>query len=321
MAERLKYVLITPARNEEAFIGATIESVISQSHLPERWIIVSDGSTDRTDEIVRGYKSRFAWIELLRMPEHRDRQFASKVNSFNAGYALLEGCSYDVIGNVDADVTFPPDYFEFIMSKFALIPSLGVAGTPFQEQGYRSGEGAFANLDHVSGACQLFRRECFEQIGGYIPIKGGGIDWAAVTSARMRGWVTRTFKEKTFVHHRKMGTGSSGFLMSRFNHGRKDHYLGGHPLWELFRGVYQMSKKPYVIAGLYLLAGYFWSFLSRTESPLPAELIRFHRAEQMARLRGIFGRVLSRGKNANKNQMEGEGEYGKIFHREESVEG
>ena len=319
MSERLKFVLVTPARNEEAFIGATIESIVSQSHLPEEWVIVSDGSTDRTDEIVKGYQQKFEWIELLRMPDHRDRQFAAKVNCFNAGFRRLQGLRYDVIGNVDADVTFPPDYFEFMMSKFAENLSLGVAGSPFQEQGYRSYEGAFTNYDHVSGACQLFRRECFEQIGGYIPIKGGGIDWAAVTSARMRGWVTRTFQEKSFIHHRKMGTGNNGFLISRFNHGRKDHYLGGHPLWELFRDVYQMGKRPYLVAGLYLLAGYAWSFLIRTKSPLPKELIRFHRAEQMIRLSGIFKRVLGSKIERKQTKMEGEGEYGKVFHREQSA--
>jgi poly-beta-1,6-N-acetyl-D-glucosamine synthase len=116
--ERISYVLITPARNEEASIGDTIESVISQTVLPKKWVIVSDGSTDRTDAIVREHLSGNPWIDLIRMPEHRDRQFAAKVNSFNAGYAGLRGVDYDIIGNLDADISFEPDYFEFLLSKF-----------------------------------------------------------------------------------------------------------------------------------------------------------------------------------------------------------
>jgi len=102
----LRYALVTPARNEEAFIGATIESVIKQTQPPLRWVIVSDGSQDRTDEIVKSYLARYDWIELMRMPERRDRQFAAKANCFNAGYARLKDIAYDVVGNLDADITF-----------------------------------------------------------------------------------------------------------------------------------------------------------------------------------------------------------------------
>src|SRR5262249_49208180 len=159
-------VLVTPARNEEAFIEATIESVVSQTVLPRRWVIVSDGSTDRTDQIVATYAARHPWIAFVRRPEHADRHFAAKVRSFNAGYEALHGEAFDVVGNLDADITFEMDYFEFLLGRFALDPKLGVAGTPFVDRDatydYR-----FTNIEHVSGACQLFRRECFEGIGGY----------------------------------------------------------------------------------------------------------------------------------------------------------
>jgi len=109
------YVIITPARNEEAFIEKTIQSVISQTILPERWVIVSDGSTDRTDDIVKQYIEKNSWIELLRMPEHRDRTFAAKVHCFNAGYKRFKDTKYYVIGNLDADISFEGDYFEFLL--------------------------------------------------------------------------------------------------------------------------------------------------------------------------------------------------------------
>jgi len=185
--QRLKYVLITPARNEEAFLENTIRSVIAQNSRPLKWIIVSDGSTDRTDSIVESYVRQHDWIELLRMPEHRDRHFAAKAQCFNAGYECLKDLQFDLVGNLDADITFSPDYYEFLLTRFDQMPDLGVAGTPFvedfsQPEGH-SYAGESANLEHVSGACQMFRRACFEAIGGYVPIKRGGIDWMAVTTA------------------------------------------------------------------------------------------------------------------------------------------
>jgi hypothetical protein len=131
----------------------------------------------------------------------------------------------------------------------------------------------------------MFRRECFENIGGYVPIKGGGIDWTAVTTARMMGWQTRTFTERTCLHHRQMGTASASQLVGLYRHGRKDYNLGGHPLWQLFRCVYQMRRPPYLIGGLCLLAGYLSAWLRRLERPISPQLVRFSRAEQLARLR------------------------------------
>src|SRR5689334_14683595 len=109
----LSYVLVTPARNEAAHIDRTIRSVLSQTILPTTWAIVSDGSTDRTDEIVKGYLAENPWITFIRMPEHRDRNFAAKVTCFNAGYEVLNDQRYDIIGNLDADTSFSSDYFEF----------------------------------------------------------------------------------------------------------------------------------------------------------------------------------------------------------------
>ena len=285
--ENMKYVLITPARNEEEHIGRAIESVQSQTVLPAKWVIVSDGSTDRTDEIVKKHLPDNAWIELIRMPDHDDRQFAAKVHCFNAGYAKVKGVSYDIIGNMDADISFEKDYFEFLVARFADDTKLGVAGTPFVEDG-KHYDYRFTNIEHVSGACQLFRRECFDEIGGYVPIRGGGIDWVAVTTARMKGWKTRTFTERTCLHHRKMGTGNTSAIMTWFRQGKKDYFLGNHPTWEIFRSLYQMSKKPCLIGGLLLLLGYACAGAARQERPISGELMAFNRAEQMKRLKEIF---------------------------------
>jgi glycosyltransferase involved in cell wall biosynthesis len=291
---RPKYVLITPARNEQAYIEQTIRSVIAQTVKPEKWIIVSDGSTDRTEEIVRGYLKKYAWMELVRLPEKRDRTFAAKVSSFNAGYERIKNVRSDIIGNLDADISFDKDYFEFLLGRFAQDPGLGVAGTPFREEnGYNTMVDSFEGGRHVAGGCQLFRRECFQEIGGYVPVKGGGIDWIAVTTARMRGWKTMSFPEKYFFHHRGLGTAQRNTLGASFDYGRKDYYLGGHPLWQLVRVAYRMTKRPYVLGGLALFGGYFSGMLARVERPVSDELMRFHRREQMQRLRMMIRSVLT----------------------------
>ena len=284
---RLSYVLITPARNEGKYIETTIRSVIAQTVLPKKWVIVSDGSTDLTDQIVMRYAASFPWIELVRMPANQGRSFAAKVRCFNAGYKQVKDLKYDIIGNLDADISFEKDYFGFLVSKFAEIPELGVAGTPFVERSvtydYR-----FTNIEHVSGACQLFRRSCFDDIGGYSPIKGGGIDWVAVTTARMKGWTTRTFTEKVCFHLKGIGTGNGSQWGAWFRYGQKDYSLGNHPLWQISRSLYQITKKPFFIKGSLVLMGYLWSALKRSERVISDELIAFHRGEQMNRLRRTF---------------------------------
>jgi glycosyltransferase involved in cell wall biosynthesis len=283
-----EYVLITPARNEAAFIEKTIQSVIAQTILPKRWVIVSDGSTDGTDDIVEKYRPGREWLELVRLPERTERNFAAKVNAFNAGYARVKELSFDVIANLDADVSFGEDFFSYLLEKFESMPELGVAGTHYIEGDFHSYKDSYINVHHVNGQCQLFRRVCFEDIGGYVPIKGGGIDWVAVTTARMKGWTTYSFEDQIFYHHRKMGTAESSELRARFHYGKKDYFLGGHPLWQVFRSTFQMAKKPYVLGGLSLLSGYMWCWVTRYERPISLELMRFHRKEQMDRLRKLI---------------------------------
>jgi biofilm PGA synthesis N-glycosyltransferase PgaC len=284
------YILVTPARNEAEFIELTIKSVVSQTVRPVKWFIVSDGSTDGTDDIVNRYTAENDWIELVRQTERKERHFAGKVAAFNAGYARTGSLDYKVIGNLDADISFEEDYFAFLMSKFAENPRLGVAGTPYQE-GNRTYDYRFNSLDHVSGACQMFRRECFEEIGGYAPVRSGGIDLIAVFSARKKGWQTRTFTEKLCQHHRKMGGAQHTGFRERLHRGRMDYLLGSHPTWEIFRSVYQMKNKPYIIGGVLILAAYFWNLLRGTERTIPQELMELRRDDQVQRLKNLFRRT------------------------------
>ncbi len=267
MRNRLpRYVLISPARNEALYIEETIQSVIAQTILPVRWVIVSDGSTDGTDEVVAKYAAQYDWLELVRQP----------------------------IGNLDADVSFEKDYCAFLMNKFAENPRLGVAGTPRKEGSKPVYDYRFTSIDDVSGACQMFRRECFESIDGYRAIRSGGIDYIAVLSARAKGWHTRTFTEKVCLHHRKTGSAHHTGLRERLHTGRMDYLLGSHPGWELFRGAYQMRNPPYIVGGVSVLLGYFWSLVCRVERTIPDELMQLRRREQMERLRRLPRDVTAR---------------------------
>jgi glycosyltransferase involved in cell wall biosynthesis len=287
----MKYVLITPAHNEEAFIDKTLASMVAQTMLPERWVIVDDGSTDKTAEIVKSYAQHCPWIELLMRPQRPDRSFAGKAFAFNAGFERIRSLPFDVVGNLDADLSFDPEYLEFLTRKFSEDPRLGVAGTPFTEDGgYDTTRDSFEGENHVAGGCQLFRRQCFAEVGGYIPNPAGGIDWIAVTTARMKGWRTRSFPQKRFHHHRALGTAGKSGGAASFSYGEKDYYLGGSPIWQLFRVAYRCTKQP--IEGLALLSGYCWAAIRRIERPVSSELLRFHRGEQLKKLGAILRALL-----------------------------
>ena len=226
----------------------------------------------------------------------------------------MAGLKYDVIVSLDADISFEPDYFSLLLGKMASDPELGLVGTPFQDSG-QTYDYRFVSIEHVSGACQVFRRECFQDIGGYlpvkalvteivqsqlfrrkcfgdiggyVPVKGGSIDHIAVITARMKGWKTRTFTEKTCLHHRTMGTAGRSLLRSRFKLGEKDYSIGNHPIWELLRTVRQMSMPPLLVGGLALGAGYLWALVRQVPRPVSRDLLAFHQREQMQRLNRFF---------------------------------
>lgn len=289
----MNYVLITAARNEANVIRQTLASVVAQTLPPLRWVIVDDGSTDATASVVEEFAARYPFIELVRRPSRATRTFAGKAHAVNAGLERVAGLAFTVVGNLDADVSFEPDYMAFVLAKFAQDPKLGVAGTPFtQEGGYDSTRDSFEGDNYVAGPCQLFRYKCFKDIGGYVPNPAGGVDWIAVMTARMKGWSVRCYPEKRFHHHRSMGTAERGELAAMFSYGEKDYYLGGSPLWQAFRVTYRMTKRPYLLGGLALALGFAWGALKRTPRPVSADLVRFHRADQMRKLKAIAPRLL-----------------------------
>jgi glycosyltransferase involved in cell wall biosynthesis len=271
-----------------------LESVVSQTQLPERWVITDDGSTDRTAEIVEGYAQKVSWITLVRHPKREGRNFGAKAKSVNGALESLKSLDFDVLGNLDADTSFPPDYMAFLLQKFSEDPKLGVAGTPFtQEGGFDSTRDSFEGENYVPGPIQLFRRTCFREIGGYVVSPSGGVDWIAVMTARLKGWTAKSFDEKRFHHHRSMGgTAEKGTVGALFVYGKRAYYLGWSPLWQICRVIYRLPHRPYIVGGLALLFGYVWGALKRTPRPVSQELIQFHRAEQMSRLKAILYSVI-----------------------------
>lgn len=285
---RAKYVLITPARNEEAFIEKTIQSVLAQTVLPEKWVIVSDGSTDRTDEIVEEYTKKYDFIELVRRSGDQQRNFGSKAKAVEYGYGNVKKLEFDFIGNLDADISLDSTYYAGILSKFLENERLGVAG------GIRFDfcNGRFIKKhcarNSVGGPFQLFRRQCYEEIGGYRPLRFGGIDAVAETMARMYGWHVESFPEFQAYHHRCTGTARGSVFRGSFRLGIQHYVIGYHPLFETTSCIAHLLHYPLVIGSLTRLAGYTWAALKKYEKVMPDDFIRYIRSEQLGRLRSML---------------------------------
>jgi GT2 family glycosyltransferase len=283
------YVLITAAHNEEAFIEGTIVSVISQTHRPQRWVIVSDNSTDRTDEIVQRYARQHDFIRFLRISRAPGHSFGAKVRALHKGSELLEGLGYDFIGNLDADISLESSYFEQLLGELQRNPGLGIVGGFVYEnagKGFRSRR--VNQTRNVAHAAQLVRRQCYEAIGGYAVLKYGGEDWCAQIKARMLGWEVRSLPKMKIFHHRHTGASSSP-MQSAFRLGRLDYSFGSDPMFEVTKCLRRISDRPYLLVALARLAGFVSPYLSREHREVPDEVCSFLRREQRGRLLSTLG--------------------------------
>jgi 2-polyprenyl-3-methyl-5-hydroxy-6-metoxy-1,4-benzoquinol methylase len=281
---KLKYVLITPARNEDAFIERTIQSVINQALLPEKWIIVCDSCTDRTDEIVRQYSEEHHFIQHLSLSGDVNRNFGAQVRAINSGYEQLKDTDYDYIGNLDADVTFDSDYYERILNEFQLNQKLGLAGGFIYERYNGKFENRpFNTITSVPHAIQLFRRQCYESIGGYIPLKYGGPDWCAEVMARMKGWQVESFPDVQVYHHRHTGS-AGGKLHGMFSEGLRAFSVGSHPIFELFKCLHRIKNKPYLIYSFLRMTGYICGYFIKEKRIVSDEFVTYLRNEQKQKL-------------------------------------
>lgn len=286
-----RYVLITPARNEEAYIEKTIQSVINQVVLPVKWIIVSDGSTDRTDEIVNKYVEQHNFIQLLSIKGDNNRNFGSQVRAINAGYEQLNSIDYEFVGNLDADVSFEPTYYGSVLEKFQQNTRLGIAGGFIYEQ-YNGKfiSRLFNRIWSVPHAIQLFRRECYETIGGYIQLKYGGPDWHAEVMARKNSWHVESFPELRVFHHRPTST-ADGVLKGRFSEGLRAFSIGSHPLFEILKCLDRVRGKPYFVGAVARMAGYIWASFSKEKRIVSKEFVQYLRKEQMHRIKSVFFKI------------------------------
>jgi glycosyltransferase involved in cell wall biosynthesis len=279
------YVIITPAHNEESYIRFTIESVINQTHPPEQWIIVDDGSTDGTAAIVRSYIDKFPWIKLVTNPTIGDKpEGGSKiVRAFYSGYSAVDVSDSEFIVKLDADLTLPPRYFEEVSNTFSADPAVGMCGGFLTE--YSAGKWKMTSSAryHLRGAIKAYRKKCFDQIGG-IPI---ALIWDGIDEmkAMFLGWKVEIL-DLEVKHHRKRSTIiNRGFSSSR-NAG-KQYYKHGYDLFLAFcRSVtYGMRTKPYFLTTFGFLSGYFSDWLKKSPKSVAPELEAFIRNYQYNRIK------------------------------------
>ncbi len=284
------YVLITAARNEENYIEKTIQSVASQTRLPLAWVIVDDDSQDHTWKIIQHYAQRHSFIKPYRLQRTGEWSFKSKAGAINYGYTCLDGLQYGYIGIVDADVTFESDYYQKMIERFHANDTLGIVGGMIWEMRGGKFVQLHYNQNSVSGAIQLFRRDCYEAIGGYIPSKRGGIDAIAEIMARMHGWKIKSFPDQKVYHHRVIGTTRTNLFKTSFIYGRRDYVMGNHPLFMFLKSIHRFAGKPYIIGGILMMLGYSYSSWIKEEKPVEQSVVDFLRREQVCRIRDAIKR-------------------------------
>lgn len=291
MIDHSTYVLMTAAHNEEATIGTTIESVLSQTRLPARWVIVSDSSADNTDRIIQKYESSYPWIKYLRIDREPGRSFASKVIALRLAERVLSGEHFDLIGNLDADVTLEPTYFESLIDRMGVDPGLGIGGGFV----YEESDGTYCSRrlnseQSVPHAAQLVRRTCYDSIGGYALLKYGGEDWHALVSARMNGWSVVAFPELKIFHHRPSSAGNT-LLRNSFRAGRMDYSFGSYPPFEILKCVRRL-RNAWFPSGAVRMCGFIWGYVRAERRPVSDEFVAFLRSEQRERVVAFLkGRV------------------------------
>lgn len=292
-----QFVLVTAAYNEVRYIEPLLQSVAAQSIRPLRWVIVSDGSTDGTDAIVSAWTERYPFICLDRITYEHPRNFTAQVHAINHGLSLVRDLNYDFVGNLDADITLPPDYFQQLLDHFASNPSLGLAGGRIYE---RNASGTFVprgmfTRTSVAHACQFFRRSVFEMIGGgYPPLPYGGPDTYAEISVRRRGFQVASLEQIPVFHHRPTN-GAEGSLRGCFRQGKLDFSLGNLPTFEAVKLLRRVGQRPYVLGALVRLCGFLDSYFRRERRAVPPDFITYLRHEQRRKLTCSFRALRSGG--------------------------
>lgn len=281
------YVLVTPVKNEGETIGRTIETVLRQTIKPLEWVIVSDGSTDETNSIIKSYSVNYPWIRLLDLPLRKGRCFSAVVVNTMLGIANLESRHCTYLGLLDADLEFQNDYYENIMRHFAMDASLGIAGGVVVDPG-EPRDRLPKNRCDVPGAVQFFRRECFDAIGGLLAIPEGGWDGVACVMARMAGFKTRLLCDMTIDHLKPRNVSQGGLIERRWQMGQRDHAVGYHPYFEVIKCLSRIGDRPWIVGSLAWFCGYVAGMIKHRASIVPEPVRQFLRDEQLERIRRTF---------------------------------
>jgi len=282
---RNRYVVISPCRNEADFMRQTLDTVTAQTVLPAKWVIVDDGSTDATPQILKEYAQRFPWIEIVTRTDRGRRAVGPGViEAFYAGYGTIRPDDYDFLCKLDLDLRLPPRYFEILMQRMEASPRLATcSGKAYIEKG-----GTLVNERHGDensiGASKFYRMSCFIELGGFIrEVMWDGIDGHR---CRMKGWIACSWDEPElrFVHLRPMGSSQQSIFAGRVRHGFGQYFMGTGLLFMLASAVYRIPEKPYVVGGLAILWGWVKSALLRKPRFDDLEFRRFLRHYQMRAL-------------------------------------
>ncbi|HEX3660847.1 MAG TPA: glycosyltransferase family A protein [Acidobacteriaceae bacterium] len=280
----IKYVIISPVRDEEANLARTIDSVVAQSIRPWEWVIVDDGSSDRTAEIADTYARQHNWIKVCRRQNRGFRKAGGGVvDAFNDGYRMLETKDWDFIVKLDGDLSFNPEYFQSCLRVFEEDKKLGIAGGTIYNVIKGQAILEACPVFHVRGATKIYRRECWDAIGGFWPAPGW--DTMDEVKAQMLGWSTRTLAELQVLHHRPTGK-NDGTWGAGFKNGRANYICGYHPLFMVLKCAKRLREKPYVIQSAALFCGFISGYLKGIPQVDDRPTIQYLRRQQMGRLLG-----------------------------------
>jgi len=281
----MRYAVITPVRDEENYLEDTIKSVLQQAVLPIEWVIVDDGSSDRTGNIADRYAAQHSWIRVV----HRENRGFRKsgggvVEAFYAGYDSLQRKDWEFVVKLDGDLSFGPDYFDRCFAYFRADGKLGIGGGEISH-----------NIDgelrveenprfHVRGATKIYRRACWEAIGGLWPASG----WDTIdeVKANMLGWKTYAFRDLPLLHHRFTGT-EEGLLRDRVKHGVACYVSGYHPLFVAASCLRRLSQKPRFIGSLGILYGFLKAHFTCPPRLDDRAYLAYIRSQQLRRLFGM----------------------------------
>jgi len=294
-----RYVIISPCRDEAEFMRSTLDTIVAQTMQPALWLIVDDGSTDESPEILAEYAAKHDFIKIFRRKDRGYRKVgAGVVDAFYSGFNEINSNDYNYVCKLDLDLELPPQYFEILMKKMEADPRIGnCSGKPYNRiNGNMISE---RRGDEMSvGMTKFIKMECFKQTGGFVR----QVMWDAIDchKARQIGWKARSWDEPElrFVHLRLMGSSQHSIYVGRMRHGFGQFFMGTGPIYMLASSVFRMLERPFVLGGIYMYIGYLKCFFKDTPRLDDKALVKFIRRFQW--------QSLFKGKTAAMDALEAE---------------